>query len=253
MPARRADSGASTNQTLTATVSHLSMFLSLESLSSMGRSPDDWRRGPLHRQETALISNFASLVDGFVEKVNAEWRLREPLPGEYVPAFLAQQATVDPQDLPDGYTDWRIAKHDNSGRIEALQKRTLRIFPPSFQYFLMNYSFPLFDCGPITFFANTGADVYWELDTKLFLDPNMSPHLLRAGFLQIGQWFIGHYDPICFDCNSRTVEYRIVQLDHEEILCNSRVTLVKEIAPSFPDLLRGLLGSDLSRGWPDRI
>jgi hypothetical protein len=81
----------------------------------------------------------------------------------------------------------------------------------------------------------------------------MSPHLLRAGFLQIGQWFIGHYDPMCFDCNSRTVEPRIVQLDHEEILCNTRIVLVKEIAPSFPDLLRGLLGSDLSRGWPDVI
>jgi hypothetical protein len=229
------------------------MFLSIESVYRRWADRQTIGGAAPHRQETALIINFASLVDGFVEKVNAEWRLREPLPGEYVPAFLAQQATVDPQDLPDGYTDWRIAKHDNSERIEALQKRTLRIFPPSFQYFLMNYSFPLFDCGPITFFANTGTDVYWELETKLFLDPNMSPHLLRAGFLQIGQWFIGHYDPICFDGNSRTVEHRIVQLDHEEILCNSRVTLVKEIAPSFPDLLRGLLGSDLSRGWPDRI
>jgi hypothetical protein len=111
------------------------------------------------------------------------------------------------------------------GRIEALQKRTLRTFPPSFQYFLTNYSFPAFDCGAMTFFANTGADVYWKLEKKLFLDPNMSPDLLRAGFLQIGNPFIGNYDPICFDCNRRTVEHRIVQLDHEEILCNSRITL----------------------------
>ena len=103
------------------------------------------------------------------------------------------------------------------------------------------------------FFANTGAPIYWELENKLFLDPNMSPDLLRAGFLQIGNPFIGQYDPICFDGNSRTVEHRIVQLDHEEILCNKRMTLVKDVAPSFPDLLRALLGSDLSRGWPDRL
>jgi hypothetical protein len=203
--------------------------------------------------ESSLTINFASLVDGFVEKVNAEWRLREPLPGEDVPEFLAQTAPFDPEGILDGYTDWRIAKHDNSGRIEALEKRTLRTFPPSFQYFLMNYSFPVLDCGPITFFANTGADIYWELEKKLFLDPNMSPHLLRAGFLQIGNPFIGNYDPICFDCNSQTVEHRIVQLDHEEILCNSRIVFVGEIAPSFPDLLRGLLSSDLSRGWPDVV
>lgn len=51
----------------------------------------------------------------------------------------------------------------------------------------------------------------------------------------------------------QTVEHRIVQLDHEEILCNSRIVFVGEIAPSFPDLLRGLLSSDLSRGCPDVV
>jgi hypothetical protein len=64
---------------------------------------------------------------------------------------------------------------------------------------------------------------------------------------------MGNYDPICFDCNSRTVERLIVQLDHEEILCNSRMMLVWGIAPSFPDLLRGLLSSDLSPGWPHPV
>jgi len=222
-------------------------------LTSVGMSCDAERKPTSPALESSLDSNFASVVDGFVEKINTDWRLREPLPCEDVPAFLAQEATVDPQDIPDAYTDWRIAKRDNSGRIAVLQQRTQRAFPPSFQYFLTNYCFPALDCGSIMFFANTGAPIYWELENKLFLDPNMSPDLLRVGFLQIGNPFIGQYDPICFDCNSRTVEHRIVQLDHEEILSNKRITLVKDVATSFPDLLRALLGADLSRGWPDQL
>lgn len=42
-----------------------------------------------------------------------------------------------------------------------------------------------------------------------------------------------NYDPVCFDCNLGATEPRLVQLDHEAILCNSRIQVVREIAPSF--------------------
>jgi hypothetical protein len=46
-------------------------------------------------------------------------------------------------------------------------------------------------------------------------------------------------DPVCFDIKSGTnsKDYRIVKIDHGEILCNYRVKVVKEIAPSFRHLV----------------
>jgi len=48
------------------------------------------------------------------------------------------------------------------------------------------------------------------------------------------------YDPVCFEIKSRTQEgdYRIVKIDHEEILCNDRLKIVAELAPSFESLMR---------------
>jgi hypothetical protein len=75
------------------------------------------------------------------------------------------------------------------------------------------------------------------LGKRLFQDQHMSPHLLKAGFLQIGHSFFSNYDPVCFDCDRPRIEKRLVQLDHEAILQRGELTVVKEIAPSFVDFL----------------
>ena len=48
------------------------------------------------------------------------------------------------------------------------------------------------------------------------------------------------YDPVCFDIKSRKLggDCRIVKIDHEEILCNYRVKVVSELAPSFYQLVQ---------------
>jgi len=47
------------------------------------------------------------------------------------------------------------------------------------------------------------------------------------------------YDPVCFELKSRTKkkDYRIVKIDHEQILCHYRVKVVSEIASSFEELV----------------
>ena len=75
---------------------------------------------------------------------------------------------------------------DNAQRIEALESQIHRRFPAPFRDLLVRYSFPAFDAGPVTFFANTGQDIFWELGIRLFKDPHMSPVLLQRGFIQIG-------------------------------------------------------------------
>jgi len=45
----------------------------------------------------------------------------------------------------------------------------------------------------------------------------------------------------CFDSRSARVEKRIVQLDHEAILQRGEMHIVKEIAPSFLELIGAAL------------
>lgn len=70
-------------------------------------------------------------------------------------------------------------------------------------------------------------------------DPGLWESLLPAGYIQFGRGPDLDYDPVCFDSNARgkNGEYRIVKIDHEEILCNYRVKVVAELAPSFRSLV----------------
>lgn len=177
-----------------------------------------------------------ALVDAFVDRINSG--PREMLSSEEVPESLRQVSSV-PDQIPVGHTEWRIVREDNRERIEALQARAGRRFPPSFLNLVTRYSFPAFEHGPLLLFANHRDETFWDLSARLFLDPIMSPTLLSEGFIQIGNPFFYNYDPVCFDCNDGAIEPRLVQLDHEAILCDSEIRIIKEIAPSFVEILRG--------------
>ena len=63
---------------------------------------------------------------------------------------------------------------------------------------------------------------------------------MPAGYIQFGKGPGLEYDPVSFDLKSRNKngDYRIVKIDHEEILCNNRIKLVAELVPSFEHLVR---------------
>jgi hypothetical protein len=182
-----------------------------------------------------------ALVDAFVEKINNGPREEEPV--DEVPSSVRENSADWTED--DGYSGWRIVRSDNAARIEALELRIGRRFPPSFRDLVSRYSFPAFESGPLMFFANAAEDTFWDLGRRLFLDPVMSPFLLSAGFIQIGNPHFYNYDPVCFDCNLSREEKRLVQLDHEAILCHREILVVEETAPSFVELLRSSLKGDI--------
>ena len=69
-------------------------------------------------------------------------------------------------------------------------------------------------------------------------DKGLWETLIPNGYLQFGKGPDMDYDPVCFDISSRkNRDYRIVKIDHEEILCNYRSKVVCEIAPSFRALV----------------
>lgn len=166
-----------------------------------------------------------AIVDAFVEAVNATEQ--EPLPPDEVPKSLR----IGEADKY-GQFRWKICRADHKSWVETPERNLPIQFPPSYLSFISRYTFPAFKFGPIFFFGNTGQDINWELSKRIFIDEIMSPFLLQNGYLQIGNPYQYNYDPICFD-TKKGGEYPIVQLDHEEIICNSKSKIVEEIAPSF--------------------
>jgi hypothetical protein len=181
--------------------------------------------------------DYHELIDTFVATVNAAPGHRD----------LADDVPIELRYGPPDETygdlrpNWRIISSDHSARITALEQRMAHQFPPSFRSLVCRYSYPAFEFGPVTFFANTGRDTWWELERRLFLDPIMSPLLLDADYIQIGNPLFGHYDPVCIHSGPHAEDGPVVALDHEDILTEKRLSVVMQIAPSFADLVKSLV------------
>jgi hypothetical protein len=182
-----------------------------------------------------------SKIDAFVSNVNSS--PREPLPPEEVPEFLRTGS-------PDKYGQfmWSIKRSDcewMQGWFEAFERELHLKFPQSFKSLYSRYVFPAFQYGPVFLHANTGyklqseQDFTWEFKERIFKDKGLVDTLFPAGLLQIGNPHETNYDPVCFDTkNCRDDrESPIVQIDHEWILCKSKIEIVKVIAPSFLELI----------------
>lgn len=123
-------------------------------------------------------------------------------------------------------------------------ERLPRRMPQSFESFLARYSFPAFDVLGITLFG-------WDSDLNEYAVEASAPKnslselLIPVGYVQIGRPDTGDFDAICFDLTQQPQdrEYRIVQVDHEDILCNWKVRVTAQLWPSFIDLVQSALSS----------
>jgi hypothetical protein len=138
-----------------------------------------------------------------------------------------------------------IRAEDNASRLRMFEEKLAKRMPQSFESFLARYSFPAFDVLGITFFE-------WNSDSNKYIVEASAPKnslselLIPAGYVQIGRPDTGDFDAVCFDLNrqAQNREYRVVQVDHEEILCNWRVRVTGELWPSFIKLVESALSSD---------
>jgi hypothetical protein len=136
----------------------------------------------------------------------------------------------------------QIRPEDNLARMHALEGKLPKRLPQSFATLLSKYSFPSFNAGGITFFG-WGPDRMEFSGSALPAKGSLSELLLPAGYVQIGRPDTGDFDAVCFKLSTnQNREYRIVQADHEEILCNFRVTIRRELCPSFRKLAEHLTG-----------
>jgi hypothetical protein len=137
-----------------------------------------------------------------------------------------------------------IREEDNKTRLELLEGKLPKRLPQSFGSLLSRYSFPAFDVAAISLFGWERASIAYIEEVAAGND-SLSELLIPAGYVQIGQPETGSSDAICFDLNQKCQnrECRIVQVDHEEILCNWRVRVSGEPWPSFIKLVESVICS----------
>jgi len=153
---------------------------------------------------------------------------------------ISQQLAVG---APDGYgfDKWRpVQVNTASSLLEPLYAKLPARFPKLFELLILSYRWAEVDLMTYRLLANSpGPDLAGLLE-QMSKDPAIWGTLLPAGYIQFGKGPDLDYDPVCFDLKSRKKnrDCRIVKIDHEEILCNNRIKLVAELAPSFEHLVR---------------
>ena len=176
------------------------------------------------------------IIDQFVEKTDQSDL--EPQVANELPAKLRHGG-------PDehGWYRWKIQRAQGIDWIGACESKLPARFPPSFRSLVTRYVFPAFKAGPVWLFANTGESLHDELCEKVFRDAWLCRVLLSHGYIQFAQPNAGDYDPVCFDIKRRTKtgEMPIVRIDHEGVLCDSKIVVTAELAASFLSLIEAVL------------
>jgi hypothetical protein len=150
--------------------------------------------------------------------------------------IAAQLAFGEPDEL--GYTHWRPMRVTvEPALLEPIYAKLPARFPPVFEQLVLSYRWDEVDLGSFRLLPNPPGPDLNGLLQEMSRDPAIRKALLPAGFMQFGKGPDVNYDPVCFDISSRKKnrEFKIVRIDHEEILCNDRVKVVEEVTPTFRD------------------
>jgi len=156
---------------------------------------------------------------------------------------IARQLAIGDRDQY-GRRRWRpiwrpIRVSTEFSSLEPVYSSLPAPFPPLFERLVLSYRWAEVDLQSYRLLANPPGPGLSALLRQMSNDPTMWRCLWEAGYVQFGKGPDVDYDPVCFDISSRTKnkDYRIVKIDHEEILCNDRVEIVAELASSFEQLM----------------
>lgn len=180
-------------------------------------------------QDTALLRQF---VESW-SRVGVLW-------DDEVPAELAA--------APDEYggTYWRpIAAVTNRSALENLYAGLglpglgATRLPPLYEQLVLSYRWAAVDLKLCSLLPNMPALDLGPLLDSMLQHRNLRETLQPNGYFLFGQGLDRTYDPVCFDLRhrQRNGDCRVVQLDHEAILCNHAVQETSELASSFRDLI----------------
>jgi hypothetical protein len=134
---------------------------------------------------------------------------------------------------------WKPRRSETrASSLEPIYAKLPARFPLLFERLLLTYRWAEVDLQAYRLLPNPFSDDLDGFFQQMTGDKRLWESLIPAGFIQFGRGPDIDYDPVCFDIGSRknNREMRVVKIDHEEILCNDRIRVVAELAPSFEAL-----------------
>lgn len=182
--------------------------------------------------DSKLIDNFVASFDKFGEL--STWG--DP---------IAEKLAVGDLD-EDGEQEWRPIRAVTSGsHLEALYQNLPAHYPPLYEQLVLSYRWAKVDLELFRLWPNPAGSTLKGLGEEVYRDPGMHETLILNRCLQFGQGPDADYDAVCFDWGRRLPngDCPVVQIDHEEILCNRRFKIVEELAPSFRELMQLVVSS----------
>jgi hypothetical protein len=142
----------------------------------------------------------------------------------------------------DGRYPWAPLKSStDASLLEPLYAKLPGRFPALYERLVLTYRWAQVDLGSLRLMPNPPGEDLSGLIEAIQQNNPMGPTLSKAGYIQFGRGPDSNFDPVCFDLKSRKKynrECKIIMLDHEEILCNYRIKVVSELAPSFEQLVQ---------------
>jgi hypothetical protein len=139
-----------------------------------------------------------------------------------------------------------IASSSDESWLASLYAQLPARFPPLYEQLILSYRWEdEVELGRLRLLPNPRSPDFSGLAAGIFRDKGLVESLIPGGFVQFGQAPDMNYDPVCFDLRGRRRkdgDYRIVQLDHEAILCHYKIQEVAELAPSFRELMLQIVG-----------
>jgi hypothetical protein len=142
-----------------------------------------------------------------------------------------------------GWTEWRPARVDlPADALRELYRFVPGPMPPLYERLILSYRWTEVDVGQLRLLGSLPPELQ-GLQGAILRDLGLFEQLSPAGYVQFGRGPDMDYDPVCFDLGRRDSDgdCRIAKFDHEEILCNRRLTEVAEIAPSFRALVEAIV------------
>ena len=179
----------------------------------------------MKKPDSAHVERFFSAI------LSAERWLR---PDEPIPASL-NNGTVNEY----GFPEWSPARqHIDAGNLESIYETIPGRLPGLFEQCLMSFRWLEVDLPMLALLPHPPGPRCDGFVSQVVRDPHLYPTLFRERYVQFAKAESANYDPVCFDLRrKRKDDCPIVRIDHEWVLIHQRVEVVKEIAPSFRDLL----------------
>jgi hypothetical protein len=181
------------------------------------------------------VQKDAEIIEQFVRSFGKHDELFVP---DYYDPITEQFSLENPNQSEQRC--WQPVRQQTSrDKLDSVYSKLPDRLPPLFEELLLTFRWARVGLKRLYLLANPLGDDLSGFEKEIFKDHGLSAVLIKGSFIQFAKAAEFNYDPICFDTRKRTKNggCQIVQLDHEEILCNSRIKEVAQIASSFRELV----------------